>query len=160
MPLVEIDTDISPNLILGIRLITGFVWLGTVFRRLFLPNFDNFEGRISQMAQGDPLFPEFFMEFAVEYWYLFFAIIVTIEFISAISLLLGVFARGGALLATINGFAIGMAGIGLGIVDLIIPWSVAFGTLFLLLFTHPGRYKGMDGELYQKDIPRFLLILT
>ena len=79
--------------------------------------------------------------------------------ISSLSLLTGTCARGGAFIATLNGFAIGVAGIGLGIIDLIIPWTAAVFTLILLLFTHPGQYKGLDEKLIEKDIPNWLKVL-
>lgn len=160
MPIIQTKYEIPNNVILVSRLIAGLVWFFTVLRRLLSPNFDNFEGRISSMAEGNTLFPQFFMDFAVNYWYLIFGLILSIEILSAISLLLGIYARGGSLLATVNGFAIGMAGVGIDLINLVIPWSVAILTLFLLLFTHPGRYKGLDNKLQNLDLPRFLLILT
>ena len=102
----------------------------------------------------------FIMDFAVANWFLLFLVVVSIEIIATVSLILGLLARGGALLATINGFAIGMAGLGLGLIDLLIPWSAAAITLFLFLFTHPGKYLGIDERLQDKDIPKWLQIFT
>lgn len=159
MPIIQTKNIINEKLIFSLRMFAGLVWLGTVFRRLG-ENQGDFENRITSMGDGSTIFPEAIMEFAIEKWFLIFMIIISIEILSSLSLLTGTLARGGAFLSTVNGFAIGMAGIGLGIVDLIIPWSVALITLFLLLFTHPGRYKGMDVSLVNKDLPRFIIIFT
>ena len=108
------------------------------------------------MASGTPLFPQAFMDFAVDNWIVIFLFVLSLEIISSLSLLSGTFARAGAFMATINGFGIGMAGLGLSLLDLIIPWTVAVITLFLLLFTHPGMYKGVDARLSEKDLPSWL----
>ncbi|OLS22424.1 MAG: hypothetical protein HeimC2_29510 [Candidatus Heimdallarchaeota archaeon LC_2] len=155
MPIIETKNPINENLILLLRIIAGLVWLGTVFRRLG-PNQGDFEDRIISMGEGTTILPESIMEFAIDQWFLLYLLVISIEIISSFSLLTGTLSRGGALLATVNGFAIGMAGIGLGIIDLIIPWSVAFITLFLFLFTHPGLYKGFDGKLVNKNLPSFV----
>ncbi|MHA2249182.1 MAG: hypothetical protein ACXAD7_02415 [Candidatus Kariarchaeaceae archaeon] len=159
MPIINTKQDLNVNLMLSLRLFAGLIWLGTVIRR-FSSNYGDFKERITSMADGTTIFPDFIMEFAVKNWIYIYLLVVSIEIISSISLLFGVFARGGALLATINGFAIGMAGVGLGIQDLLIPWSVAIITLFLLIFTHPGRYKGVDAQLINRPLPKILFILT
>ncbi len=158
MPLIKTSLEEKWLIILALRVIAGLVWFGTVLRRLFTPNYSDFEQRITDMAQG-AWYPEDFMDFAVDNWFFFFLIVLSLELITSLSLLSGTFARGGALVATLNGFAIGVAGIGLGIFDLIIPWTVAVITLILLLFTHPGQYKGLDEKLIEKNIPKWLKVL-
>ncbi|MHA2224682.1 MAG: hypothetical protein ACXAC8_05735 [Candidatus Hodarchaeales archaeon] len=128
-------------------------------RRLLMPNFNDFEQRITQMAQGGPLIPPPFMEWAIANWLLIFLVVLTLEIVSSLSLLTGTLSRAGAFIATINGFAIGLAGLGLGIMDLIIPWTVAIITLILLLFTHPGMYIGVDARLKEKNLPSWIKIL-
>ena len=155
MPIISISLFKNNNLVLVLRLIVGLVWLGTAIRRIIIPNFQD---RITAMAEGGTLIPGSLMNFFVENWQILFFIVLAIEIISSFSLLSGTFARGGALLATINGFAIGLSGIGLGIWDLFIPWFFAFLSLLLLLFTHPGLYKGIDSRLEQKELPKFLRI--
>jgi hypothetical protein len=112
------------------------------------------------MAEGTTIFPSSFMDLAVEHWFLIYLLVIILETLSSLSLLTGTLSRGGALAATIDGFGIGMAGIGLGLMDLLIPWGVAVITLYLLLFTHPGRYKGVDEKLVQKDLPSIIKIFT
>ncbi|MHA1978062.1 MAG: hypothetical protein ACW98F_14575 [Candidatus Hodarchaeales archaeon] len=153
MPIINSKINPNSNLILVLRILPGLVWLGTAFRRILIPNF---EQRISEMAVGDPIIPTSIMEFAVNNWKIIFIIVLGIEIISSISLLTGTFARGGAFLATINGFGIGMAGLGLGVIDLVVPWLVAVITLVLFLFTHPGMYKGMDAKLKKNNFPSWL----
>ncbi len=111
------------------------------------------------MAQGPVLYPKSFMEIAVANWFILFLIILIIEIISSLSLLSGSFARGGALLATLNGFGIGLAGIGLGITELLVPWTAALISLFLFLFSHPGWYYGIDGKLKEKNLPSWIKVL-
>ena len=159
MPIIQTKKPINEKLILGLRIFTGLVWLGTVFRRLG-PNRGDFEDRITSMGSGSTIFPETIMDFAIDNWFILYLIVLTIEIVSSLSLLTGTLARGGALLATANGFAIGMAGVGLGIIDLIIPWSTALVTLFLFLFTHPGRYKGFDSSLANKNLPSYVGLFT
>ncbi len=159
MPIIQTKKAINAKLILFLRIFTGLVWLGTVYRRLG-PDKGDFKDRITSMGEGSTIFPETIMEFAVDKWFILYLIVLSIEIISSLSLLTGTLARGGALLATINGFAIGMAGVGLGIIDLIIPWSMGLITLFLFLFTHPGRYNGFDGYLVKKNLPRSIGIFT
>ena len=138
----------NQNLNLTLRLVACMIWAGTVFRRIFIPNF---EARISKMAGGSTLFPKSIMDWAVSNWQLIFFAVLFIEIVISISLLFGIFARFGSLLATVNGIGIGMAGLGLGIADLLIPWSVAVVTLYLFLFTHPGLYKGLDKNLQSNE---------
>ncbi|MHA2296062.1 MAG: hypothetical protein ACXAEU_03750 [Candidatus Hodarchaeales archaeon] len=156
MPIVK-NTFFEENktLVLGLRLVAGLIWFGTVVRRLLVPNFYE---RIAKMGQGDPLLPDFIMELAIENWTLIFLVVLSIEILASTSLLTGTFARGGAFLATINGFLIGLAGIGVGIGDLLVPWSAALITLVLFLFTHPGMYRGLDEKLSEKNLPRALRI--
>jgi hypothetical protein len=149
----------NPKLVLILRGLTGLVWFGTFIRRLS-PNYGDFENRITSMSEGSTILPNPIMELAVDHWFLIYLSIISIEVIISISLLTGTLARGGALLGTINGFLIGMAGIGISFLDLIIPWSVALLTLYLFLFSHPGRYKGVDNYLQSKDLPRLLLYFT
>lgn len=159
MPIIQTKNPFNEKLILGLRIFAGLIWLGTVFRRLG-PNNGDFEDRITEMGDGTTIFPDVIMEFAIDQWFLIYILVLLLEILSSLSLLTGTLARGGALLATVNGFAIGMAGLGLGMTDLIIPWSVALITLFLLLFTHPGRYRGVDRSLANKNLPRFIVIFT
>jgi uncharacterized membrane protein YphA (DoxX/SURF4 family) len=156
MPIIKTNLNEKYSLILVLRLISGLVWFGTAFRRIFVPNF---EQRITEMAVGGPLFPAPIMEFAVNNWIIIFVLVLGLEVIASLSLITGTFTRGGALLATINGFGIGMAGIGLSIADLLVPWSVAVITLVLFLFTHPGMYKGVDVKLSEKKLPSWLKFL-
>ncbi len=155
MPIFDTKLQEFKVFILIIRLVVGFVWFGTVLRRIAIPNFQQ---RITSMAEGGTFVPQVLMDVLVENWSVIFLIVLSIEIVSSFSLLSGTLARGGALLATINGFAIGLSGIGLGLVDLLIPWFIAFLSLILLLFTHPGLYKGIDTKLEQKDLPKFLKI--
>ncbi|MHA2105510.1 MAG: hypothetical protein ACW981_18955, partial [Candidatus Hodarchaeales archaeon] len=141
MPFLHVSLFENKNLVLILRLVVGLTWFGTVVRRILIPNFQE---RITGMSEGGTLIPEPLMEIFVENWFLIFLIVLTIEIIVSFSLLTGTLARGGALLATINGFAIGLSGIGLGITDLLIPWFFAILSLILFLFTHPGTYKGLD----------------
>ncbi len=159
MPIIQTSNPINEKLIFSLRMFAGLIWLGTFFRRLG-ENQGDFEDRITSMGDGSTIFPEAIMEFAIDKWFLIYLIVISIEILSSLSLLSGTLARGGAFLSTVNGFAIGMAGVGLGIIDLIIPWSVALITLFLLLFTHPGRYKGLDSTLAKKELPSFIRMLT
>jgi hypothetical protein len=156
MPIINVDYEFNKNMVVILRLFSGLVWLMTVIRRLFTPNYSNFEERITTMAEGTTIFPSALMDIAVTNWFFIFLIILCLEIISSLSLLSGFLARGGALIATVNGIAIGMAGVGLGIGDLLIPWSVAMVTLFLLLFTHPGKYKGIDSYLIERKIPKWV----
>jgi len=153
-----INSRISDNVILIVllRSITGLIWFGTVLRRILLPNFGNFEVRITEMSQGILLLPDMLMQIAVANWFLVFLFLIIIEFLASVSLLTGTLARGGAFLATFIGFGIGMAGIGISLIDLVIPWSAAFVSLFLLLFTHPGIYFGVDSKLKDKNLPDLL----
>ena len=153
MPFVNSRINDKRNLIFVLRIFTGLVWLGTAFRRVFIPNFQQ---RINEMAAGDPIFPTSIMEFAVNNWSVIFILVLGLEVISSFSLLTGTFARGGAFIATINGFGIGMAGLGLSLLDFLVPWTVGVIALVLFLFTHPGMYKGVDAKLSQKDIPSWL----
>ncbi|MHA1996263.1 MAG: hypothetical protein ACW97Z_17150 [Candidatus Hodarchaeales archaeon] len=141
------------EIIFGLRIITSLIWLGTAFRRIFMPTF---EERITAMAAGSPLLPSSIMEWVVTNWVLIFILVLSLEITSSLSLLTGTLARAGALVATINGFGIGLAGIGVSVVDLIIPWSAAIITLILFLFTHPGLYHGIDGKLQAKNLPQWL----
>ncbi len=159
MPIIKTSFDEKRELIVILRFIVGLVWFGTVLRRLLTPEFSSFEERISQMAQGPALYPNVFMDLAVANWFLIFLVILAFEIISSISLLSGSLARGGALIATVNGFAIGVAGIGLGIIDLLIPWTAAILSLFLFLFSHPGMYYGVDEKLKEKNLPSWIKIL-
>ncbi|MCH8906765.1 MAG: hypothetical protein IH840_06725 [Candidatus Heimdallarchaeota archaeon] len=159
MPIISTKYQINIRLVLTIRLISGLVWFGTVIRRLG-SNYGNFEERIATMSEGTTIFPELFMNLAVDNWFIIYLIVITLEILSSISLLTGTLARAGALFSTLNGFGIGMAGLGLGLIDLIIPWSVALLTLVLFLFTHPGRFKGVDSILHEKNLPRILQIWT
>lgn len=156
MPLINSRISKNMKLIVLLRSITGIIWFGTVLRRILLPNFGNFEARVTEMSQGLPLIPDIIMQIAVTNWFWVFLFIVIIEFLASISLLTGTLARGGAFLATFIGFAIGMAGVGISLIDLVIPWSVALVTLFLLLFTHPGIYFGVDSKLIDKNLPNLL----
>ena len=158
-PFIRSRIEENQNLILAIRILTGLIWGGTVFRRLLMPNFSDFELRIIEMSQGSTLYPEFLMNWAIENWFYIFLIVLFFEIISSISLLAGFLGRAGAFVATINGFAIGLAGIGLGLIDLIIPWSVAILTLILVLFTHPGVYFGLDKNLKEKNLPSWINFL-
>lgn len=144
------------RLIFYLRVGSGLVWFGTAIRRIFI---QNFEERIIKMAEGTTLFPKSIMDWAVLNWNFVFAIVLIFEIIISFSLILGLFARFGSFLATINGFGIGMAGLGLGVIDLLIPWLVAVVTLFLFLFTHPGTYKGIDETLQGKKLPKIVEIL-
>ena len=155
MPIIRTSFEDKHLIILVLRLFAGLIWLGTVIRRLGY-DYGDFESRISAMGEGDTIFPESFMKLAVEYWFVVYTIIISIEILVSLSLLTGTFSRAGALLATINGFGIGMAGVGIGIADLLIPWTAALITLILLLFTHPGMYKGIDRLLSEKELPRIL----
>ena len=159
MPIIKTKIEQNILLITTLRIVVGLIWFGTVLRRLLMPNFNNFEERITEMAQGPALYPEPLMELAVENWLLIFLMVLSIEIISSISLISGSLARGGALISTFNGFAIGLAGIGLGISDLIIPWTVATISLFLLLFSHPGMYYGIDERLKEKKLPSWVKVL-
>lgn len=159
MPIIQTKLEKNKPLILTLRIISGLIWGGTVLRRLVLPNFGNFEQRITQMAQGSALYPPLIMDWAVTNWFLIFLTVLLLEIISSLSLLTGTFSRLGALLATINGFAIGLAGIGLGLFDLLIPWTVAIITLVLFIFTHPGMYYGADERLVKRNLPSFIKLL-
>ncbi|MHA2401708.1 MAG: hypothetical protein ACXADH_01855 [Candidatus Kariarchaeaceae archaeon] len=149
----------NPKLVLILRGLAGLVWFGTVIRRLS-PNYGDFENRIASMSEGSTILPDPIMELAVDHWFIVYLVVISIEAIISISLLTGTLARGGALLATVNGFLIGMAGIGISTLDLVIPWSVALLTLYLFLFSHPGRFRGVDQYLQSKDLPRLLIWLT
>jgi hypothetical protein len=153
MPIIQSSLPQHQRLILLIRLIVGGTWFLTTIRRILVPNFQE---RITAMAQGSTLIPEQLMDLAVENWFIIFSIVLSLELISSVSLLTGTLARLGSLLLTVNGFAIGMAGIGISLFDLFLPWSVAILSLVLLLFTHPGQYKGFDGVLINKNIPDWL----
>jgi hypothetical protein len=155
MPFLHVSLFENKNLVLILRLVVGLTWFGTVVRRILIPNFQE---RITGMSEGGTLIPEPLMEIFVENWFLIFLIVLTIEIIVSFSLLTGTLARGGALLATINGFAIGLSGIGLGITDLLIPWFFAILSLILFLFTHPGMYKGLDIKLNEKQLPQLIKI--
>ncbi|MHA1983374.1 MAG: hypothetical protein ACW967_03390 [Candidatus Hodarchaeales archaeon] len=155
MPIIQFSLFENKNLVLVLRLIVGLTWFGTAVRRILIPNF---EERITDMSEGGTLIPEALMKILVENWFLIFLIVLSIEGIVSFSLLSGTLARGGALLATINGFAIGLSGIGLGIVDLLIPWFFAFLSLILFLFTHPGKYIGLDERLSEKKLPQVIKI--
>ena len=159
MVIIKTGFEEKKELILFLRIIVGLVWFGTVLRRLITPNLSNFEERINQMAQGPALYPNPIMEIAITNWFLIFLVVISLEIISSISLLSGSLARGGALIATLNGFLIGLAGIGLGLIDLLIPWSVATISLFLFLFSHPGLYYGVDEKLWEKNLPFWIKIL-
>ncbi len=159
MVFIKSRIEEKKELIILLRIIVGLIWFGTVLRRLMTPNLGNFEERIIQMAQGPTLYPTLIMEIAITNWLLIFLIIIFLEIISSISLLSGSLARGGAFLATFNGFFIGLAGVGLGIIDLIIPWTVAAISLFLYLFSHPGLYYGVDKKLWEKNLPFWIKIL-
>ncbi|MFW9903560.1 MAG: hypothetical protein ACFFFH_04445 [Candidatus Thorarchaeota archaeon] len=159
MVVIKSSFEEKKELIVLLRLIVGLIWFGTVLRRLFTPNFNNFEERISQMAQGPSLYPNPIMDVAINNWFMIFLIVLSLEIISSISLLSGSLARGGALLATINGFLIGLAGIGLSIIDLLIPWTAAAISLFLFLFSHPGFYYGVDERLKKKNLPYWIKIM-
>ena len=156
MPVINANIDEMKELIVILRVLVGLVWFGTVLRRLMMPNFAE---QIIQMAQGPALYPDFIMEFAVANWFIIFLVILMFERLSSISLLSGTLARGGALLATVNGFAIGLAGIGSGIIDLLIPWTIAVISLFLFLFSHPGMYYGLDEKLEENNLPSWIKIL-
>ncbi|MHA1946900.1 MAG: hypothetical protein ACW97W_12415, partial [Candidatus Hodarchaeales archaeon] len=106
------DNRLSKEIIFIIRIGTGLVWFGTVIRRIIVPNF---EERLIEMSQGQTLLPPNIMSFAVDNARLIFVFIITMEIISSLSLITGTFSRFGATLATIIGFGIGMAGIGIGI---------------------------------------------
>ncbi|MHA1512865.1 MAG: hypothetical protein ACTSRJ_02235, partial [Candidatus Hodarchaeales archaeon] len=93
-----------------IRVGTGLVWLGTVIRRILIPNF---EERLIQMSQGQTLLPSNIMSIAVDNATLIFMFIIFLEIISSVSLITGTFSRFGALTASILGFGIGLAGIGI-----------------------------------------------
>ncbi|MFX1507620.1 MAG: hypothetical protein ACFFDC_16160 [Promethearchaeota archaeon] len=159
MVIIKSSFEEKKELIVLLRLLIGLIWFGTVLRRLLTPNFSNFEERITQMAQGPSLYPNPIMEVVVNNWFIIFLIVLSLEIISSISLLSGILARGGAFLATINGFLIGLAGIGLSIVDLLIPWTAAAISLFLFLFSHPGLYYGIDEKLKGKNLPHWIKIL-
>jgi hypothetical protein len=159
MPIIKTSVEEKKEIIVILRLLVGLIWFGTVLRRLMTPNFSNFEERITQMAQGPALYPNIFMELAVANWFIIFLFILSIEIVSSLSLLSGSFARGGALLATVNGFGIGLAGISLGITELLVPWTAALISLFLFLFSHPGMYYGIDGKLKEKNLHSCIKIL-
>lgn len=158
MPIIVTRLEEKHSIILAMRLISGMIWLGTVIRRLE-SNYGDFESRITAMGQGDTFFPDFLMKLAVENWFIIYLMVMSIEILVSISLLTGTLSRGGALLATVNGFGIGLAGVGIGISDLLIPWTVALITLILLLFTHPGKYKGFDRILDEKKLPKVIKLL-
>ena len=155
MVIIKTRFERKEQIIFGLRILTGLIWLGTAIRRLFIPTF---EARITAMASGNTLFPSAFMEFAVTNWVLILLIVLSLEVLISFSLLTGTFGRAGALLATVNGFGIGMAGIGVSLLDLIVPWTAAVLSLILFLFSHPGMYKGIDSRLSQKNLPRWLMI--
>ncbi|MFW9779108.1 MAG: hypothetical protein ACFFE8_09670 [Candidatus Heimdallarchaeota archaeon] len=156
MPIIKTTLAENYSIIFPLRLITGLIWFGTAIRRILIPNFFD---RIADMAAGEPLLPPALMDWAVSNWVLIFAVVLSLEIISSLSLLTGTFARAGAALATFNGFAIGLAGIGLGILDLIIPWTAALMSLVLLLFSHPGMYRGIDEQLSARDLPEWVKVL-
>jgi uncharacterized membrane protein YphA (DoxX/SURF4 family) len=151
-----VDKDRKREIILIIRISTGLVWFGTVIRRILV---SNFEERLLEMSQGQTLLPPNIMSFAVDNVGLLFILIISLEIISSLSLITGTFSRLGAILATILGFGIGLAGMGISLVDLLIPWTVAICTLYLAIFTHSGAYKGVDSFLEKKNLPRILKIL-
>ena len=150
------ENRLSKEIIFIIRIGTGLVWFGTVIRRIIVPNF---EERLIEMSQGQTLLPPNIMSFAVDNAGLIFAFIISMEIISSLSLITGTFSRFGATLATIIGFGIGMAGIGIGIIDLVIPWILALCTLYLAIFTNSGTYLGVDSYLEKKNLPRIFKIL-
>lgn len=159
MPFINSSLEEKHNLILFIRILSGLIWGGTALRRILMPNFSDFELRITEMSQGSTLYPEFLMNWAVENWFFIFLIVLGFELFSSFSLLTGFLGRAGAFVATINGFAIGLAGIGLGPIDLIIPWAAAILTLILVLFTHPGFHFGLDKRLKEKNLPSWVIFL-
>ncbi|MFW9854987.1 MAG: hypothetical protein ACFFFG_07990 [Candidatus Thorarchaeota archaeon] len=156
MPIIKTALAENYSIIFPLRLITGLIWFGTAIRRVLFPNFLD---RITDMAAGEPLLPPALMDWAVSNWVLIFGIVLSIEIISSLSLLTGTLARAGAALATFNGFAIGLAGVGLGILDLIVPWTAAVMSLVLLLFSHPGMFRGIDEQLNAKDLPKWVKVL-
>ncbi|UCG03857.1 MAG: hypothetical protein JSW11_07700 [Candidatus Heimdallarchaeota archaeon] len=159
MVIIKTSIEDQKKLIVSLRIFVGLIWLGTVIRRLLTPDLGNFEERITQMAQGPALYPNQIMEIAITNWFLIFLVIISLEIISSISLLSGTLARGGALIASLNGFLIGLAGLGLGIIDLIIPWAMAAISLFLFFCTHPGLYFGVDDKLSKKNLPLWIKML-
>lgn len=156
MPIINTAFEKNYSIVFPLRLITGLIWFGTAIRRILLPNFQD---RITEMAAGEALYPPVLMDWAVANWTIIFVVVLGLELISSMSLLTGTLSRAGAVLATINGFAIGLAGIGVGIIDLIIPWAAAVMSLILLLFTHPGMYRGVDEQLNDKDLPKWVKLL-
>jgi hypothetical protein len=156
MPIIKTSLAENYSVILALRLITGLIWFGTAIRRILIPNFYD---RITEMSAGEALYPPAIMEWAASNWSLIFAVVLGLEIIASISLLTGTLARAGAALATINGFAIGLAGFALGIFDLIIPWTAALLSLVLLLFTHPGMYRGVDEQISTRDLPGWIKAL-
>lgn len=158
MPIIVTRLEEKHLIIFPLRIFSGLIWLGTVIRRLE-SNYGDFESRITAMGQGDTIFPDSLMKLAVENWFSIYLLVITIEILVSISLLTGTLSRGGAFLGTVNGIGIGMAGVGLGIIDLIIPWTAALITLILFLFTHPGKYKGFDRILDEKKLPKVIKLL-
>ena len=159
MVIIKSSFEEKKELIVLLRLLVGLIWFGTVLRRLLTPNFSYFEERIIQMTQGPSLYPNPIMDVAVNNWFIIFLLVLILEISSSVSLLSGSLTRGGAFLATINGFLIGLAGIGLSMIDLLIPWIAAAISLFLFLFSHPGLYYGVDEKLKEKNLPRWVKIL-
>jgi len=146
----------NAKIVAFLRIAIGLIWFSTFVRRIAVPNFQE---RIESMASGSSLLPEALMTLAAENWEIIYFGVLFIEILTSISLIFGIFAKGGALLATFDGILTGMAGFGLGPVDLIIPWSVAAISLFLVVFTHPGLFYGIDQRLKGKNLPVILKTL-
>ncbi len=95
MPIINTGLKEKKNFILILRIVSGLIWGGTVIRRLLMPNFSDFEQRITQMAQGGPLIPQPLMDWAIANWFLIFLVVLTFEILSSLSLLTGTFTRAG-----------------------------------------------------------------